>query len=193
MKKIILGVLGVVAAVGIAGGAAFALLSDTVSVSGLSLAAGNADLQIEHSNGGNYNVGLTGLFPGEGWSNGIKVAQPTFSNVSLSPIDLDLTMRLTTASGDWDVLKHAVEVYVKRLDNAGTPTGWITLNQLNSGEVALPGPLTKGDTEYEVYIRVPYQYQDHYSANGYDYIVGNEIAGKSITNVTIVVTGTQHQ
>ncbi len=161
-------------AVGV-GAATYALLSDTAKVDGITLATGNADIQISDDSLNfveDYPVSdsITGLVPG--------YQSPTinFHLKNNGTVDLHVTVRLTHADDDWAALKDNVYIHVISADTGIDHD--FTLAQWNSTDRDL-GNLSVGSTaEYSVDVHVPSS-------------VGNEIANKQINNVTFIVTGTQ--
>jgi predicted ribosomally synthesized peptide with SipW-like signal peptide len=202
MKKIILGVLGIVAAVGVASGAAFALFSDTATISGVTIAAGNADIKVAdyftHPDGyadswsGSLNIG--GVYPGFVVPNSFDL---WVKNFSTSPIGLNLTFRLTTLPSGWgNYLTYGAQMLIQQ--DGGGNTGWLSTPYWANNDVVLPGgPLTQGnERKYYIYIRVPNNYgQDEASYAGgpaVHTVIGNEIAGQSLTGSVFTLTGTQN-
>lgn len=120
-------------------GATIAYFSDTVQVTGITIAMGTADLEMSYQGNepSNYQDGpitldlnLSGLYPGVGESGSFWLR-----NVSQSPIALRPFVRLTSAGGDWDALKNKIEVRItdKGHDGSGTYSwGWRDLEWWNS-------------------------------------------------------------
>ena len=194
MKKILLGVFLIALTVGLVSGAAYALFFDTVTVSGIAITTGNADLRI---NGDDNLAGLVinDIYPN--WQDGQLFY---LSNKSLSNIGLDVTSKLTVKSGStgWNALKDKMYVRVieyaevgsagndltdKVAGNAGTithDTGWYKLSDWDVNTYTLSGSAIaqSGDRYYVVWGWV-------------DNTAGNEIAGKNVT-LTYQIYGTQH-
>lgn len=205
MKKILSSVMAIMLAVGLVAGSAAALFSDTVTVSGLSIAAGNADVRIGPDGDTYYDVdwplglSLTGVYPG--WGVTPQVYSDFYVwNASTSNISLDLAARLSTLPTNWgNELTYAVQLYVEDMTtNAGT--GWMSLPRWAS-DVTLPGGALSyvdgsDERQYRIYVRVPYHYGDDEAAgwahpwSGTE--VGNEISLDDLTNGVMMVTGTQH-
>ena len=197
MKKIILSVLAIALTVGVVSGTAYALFFDTVQVSGITLATGNADLQVAKASGllgltqGTYgdSMDFGGTFEDDkmfpGWGTTLpKCALFWLKNNSDSPISLNLTAQLPDGGvtedvlGSWNALKDVVEI---GLDDTliGPPIVWNTLAQWNSSASSFDGNLIKGVPKMmNICVRVPTS-------------AGNEIAGKKLSNVTFNITGTQ--
>lgn len=194
MNKILLSVLAIVLTVGIVSGTAYALFSDTVTVSGVTLATGNADLKI---NGDNDTLGPLALSTSKtypGWMDGQYF---TLDNKSGADIGLAVTARITSASDDWGVLNSIVQVAVieyagpgsanndladKIPGNAGTilaNTGWKTLADWhNVTPTSIGTTIPKGGTHHFVlWGMIPTS-------------AGNAIAGKTV-GTNWLLTGTQ--
>ncbi len=190
MKKIYLSILSIVATIGIVSGAAYALFTDTVTVSGLTVSTGNADLQINVMNenvDGNYlnnidvsslsGFSIPSLYPGLN-------ANETFwlRNISNGSFHLRPSVQLTSAGGNWNALKEIVEINITDLSD-NYSWGWRTLAWWNSETKTIsqtPG-LNTGTAnahQYKIEVRVPTS-------------ADNTISGKTLSNVTFVITGTQ--
>lgn len=167
--------LGIVAVVAIVGTSAYALLTANVDISGVNIVSETALLQINTPGGFNttYAVNQTlNVYPG--FVSGPHTA--TLRNASPTGINLKPSVQLTAATGDWDALKDKISI---KIDDGATPVTK-TLAELNAAPVELPGAviLSGADRDYLITITV-------------DPTAGNEIAGKSLTNVTFALTGTQ--
>lgn len=186
MNKIILSVFAIALTIGVVSGTAYALFSDTVQVVGITMSSGNADLEIY--DGGTSNPianwvsllntsgKLQNLYPG--WKD---YTEMDFENKSASAIGLNLKMQLTNANGDWNTLKDKIWIAISDTgDSQNFPTsGWKTLEQWNASPVSFGSTLAHTDKKtYKLFLKILDS-------------VGNEIAGKSLSNVTIVFTGTQ--
>lgn len=173
--------------VGLVSGAAYALFSDTATISGVTMATGNADLKISgdtETTGyddnfvfpAGFNTNISAIFPGfEDYAN------LWLKNDSDSHIKLDVTARLTSAGGDWGTLKDVLQIKVIADSKDGASTGWKTLAEWNAdGGVYFPGDdIDQGAfRKYYVYFRVPST-------------ATNTIADKALSNVTFVLTATQ--
>ena len=146
MKKILLSVLGIVLAVGVVSGAAYALFSTTATVSGITISSGNAGLAIY--DGGTWtpinefvvslNNKLVNLYPGF-----TDYTNVDFYNNSNSNIGLDLKMQLTHADGDWSDLSN--KIYIAVTLQGGDPAGsWYTLAQWNANPISFGTTLNAG-------------------------------------------------
>jgi len=183
MKKILLSFLAIILTVGVVSGTAYALFSSTVTVSGITLATGNANLVIRDGNiNGQIINGYTGLSFNKMYPGFRDYGSFNFQNSSNSQIDLALTAQLTHAEGDWDLLKNNIFVAIGTgtKDNPNFLTGWISLSDWNASSRSLGVPvLAYGqNATYNLYVYVPAD-------------ADNTIAGKTLSNVTFVVTGTQ--
>lgn len=180
MKKIIFSVLAIALTVGSVAGSAYALFSDTVTVSGISLAAGDADLQFSidgetYEDSLDAGLDIAAMAPGQE-----EFGFFWLQNVSPSEIDLNVAAKLTAAGGDWADLSTKLLLNVEDVTSTNT-TGWLTLAQWNAADIALPAnPLLDGtERQYKAYLKVD------------PTATSEEIAGKSLNNVTFVFTGTQ--
>ncbi|MCL5784255.1 MAG: hypothetical protein M1142_02790 [Patescibacteria group bacterium] len=196
MGKIISGLLGLVMVVAVVSGTAYAVFSDQVQVSGVTLSTGNADLQIWDGDGWQESLS-SALFTGNtypGWQQGQYFA---LQNNSASNIGLDVTARLTSApSGNWGLLSPIVQVAVVQYDSqaaalaavaANNPglggvdasTGWQTLAAWNASPIAISTNLLKGaQGDFVIWGKIPSD-------------AGNSIANQSLTTDWVLI-GTQH-
>lgn len=184
MKKIYTSILAIVLAVGLVSGAAYALFSDTVTVSGLTVSTGNADLQInvgdgwEESHDFLNNILADQVFPG--------YESPTVNfsllNNSSSLINLNTVATLKSwvvgKSGDWTALRSVVEIRIRNTtDSVGT--GWQTLEAWNAPGFTIPGTLSPAESnDYEIQLRVSDAAE-------------NEISDRAITDMVFDIVGTQ--
>lgn len=177
MKKILSGLIGVFAIVGLVSASAYALFTAQATVSGLDLNTGTAGLEVSapgFPQAPSINFGLEDtLVPGETNTIGF-----TLHNTS-DDVDFNLTTKLTSAGGDWGDLNSLVNLTISYGGEnvSGSLANW------NAGEIPLPdgvdGPLESGETRtYEV-------------TYGLDASATSVVAGKSLTNITFVFTGTQ--
>ncbi|OGL56069.1 hypothetical protein A2574_02190 [Candidatus Shapirobacteria bacterium RIFOXYD1_FULL_38_32] len=182
MKKIIFSFLAIALTIGVVSGTAYALFFDTATVAGISVTAGSADIKISGDgetyvdNAPNIGVNITDIFPGYQMNDNFFI-----QNVSASIIGLDITGQLTSAGGDWAALSPKLWL---KIDDATDPTfttGWLTLAQWNNAAINLPSNPLAHNTSRE-YIA---NFQVDPAATS------AEIAGKSLTNITFVLTGTQ--
>jgi hypothetical protein len=192
LKKIIFGVLGIVLAVTLVSGSAYALFSDTVPVSGLSLSTGSADLKINGNLDAISNaLSVTNAYPG--WIDGVAFS---LTNSSTTPIQLDTAARLTAATGSWGELSPVVMVAVVEyasstdannamsaknpvLANVTANTGWLSLADWNSSTPTSFGTTlpNSGIHYYVLWSMIPSS-------------ADNSIAGKAVS-VDYLITGTQ--
>lgn len=185
MKKIVISILAIVLTVGVVSSSAYALFSSNVNVSGITFSTGNADLVLYD---GGTDMLISDFIPSLNGSNKLKSLYPGFRdytnvdfyNNSASDIGLNLKMRLTSADGSWGDLNN--KIYVAITPKGVEPTGadWHTLSAWNAAPISF-GTVLDHDGLRDSY-RVSFAVDDN---------AGNEIAGKSMPNVTFVVTGTQ--
>lgn len=192
MNKILSGILGLVLTLGLVGGSAYALLSDTASVTGIALSTGSASLLVKPEQEGavygetaplNNAVFANTLIPGRSeWGRFMVMNDSSDSDVD--PIDMDLTGQIVSYSGNWGLLSPVVECAVY-LEATGTPetgdtTGWGTLSTWETSPVPLPGgALVSGEERtYTIRCRLPET-------------AGNEVAGLSLSDVQFDIVGTQ--
>lgn len=161
-------------------GSAYALFSSTLNFGQVSVSVGSAALEVHLPDGTVINqdqtqgYALTGLYPG------LSQSYPfTLKNVSTAPITLEMSAQLVSTDGDWDVLKDVITARVKDADSSSS-TGYKTLAQWNAqGGIALPKTLTPGQSHnYSLDIQIDKKY-------------GNELSGKSLTNMHVSLTATQ--
>ena len=163
-------------------GTSYALFSSTLQFGNVSMTVGNAALEVRLPNGtvitqsSSAGYALTGLYPGLSQTHSF-----TLANTSTAPIALETSARLVSADGDWDVLK---DVVIARVKDAGSSssTGYKTLAQWNAeGGIKLPKTLAPGQSQdYTLDIQI-------------DKAHGNEIAGKTLTNIKIDLTAIQDE
>jgi hypothetical protein len=178
MKKILTGLLGIVSVVAVTSVSAYALFIGQATVTGFNLQAGTAALTISQGDSTpTSNVNLAGttikLVPGE-------VGSAVFTLHNEGDVNMTLKGRLTSAEGDWGALNSLIEA---RIYTGDTPSGtWRTLAEWNAedGITISGGDLAEGgERDYTV------QYRLVSTAD-------NTVAGKMISNITFVFTGTQH-
>lgn len=198
MNKIYTGVLAIVAAVALTAGSAYALFTPSVEINGITLGTTTANLLVKIGNQPNsaFTNSLTiptenqldKLSPGEVSDPGVFV----FRNDG--DVDLNLSSQLTSAGGDWSALADKIQTVTCRVefsawsegmhcpDGGPTSTGWITLSQWNTSPLALSGNAAKieagQDALFVTNFRLPVE-------------ADNSVAGKTITNMVVTVTGTQ--
>jgi hypothetical protein len=152
MKKIFLGLLAVLVAVSLVGGAAYAQWSASATVQGMLFSTGQAGLQVALPHqGGPMTLGY-GFPPRDpcadvhwsdsvtvnqvdGWKDLVpghhgKTRQLCIKNTSSDDVDLKLSAVLTHAGDDvslWNLVKDVVKVSFKV--DGKTPSGNFTLNQ----------------------------------------------------------------
>ncbi|MCJ7740932.1 hypothetical protein MUP32_06520 [Candidatus Microgenomates bacterium] len=193
MKKILLGVLGVMVAGSVTFATARALFTATATVNSIHIKAGTAGLEVgpnDSSTSTSWSVSsgwaVDGFYPGWGETDN-KHTNIVVKNTGNS-VPMSIKAQLTNVnSTDWaNDLKYAVEVAV---NGNGGATGYQSLLQWNAGAISLPGTIAQGNhAHYIVYMRVPRSY-------GFGYYggkeVGNEIAGKYLQSIEFTLTGTQ--
>ena len=197
MKKIYLSILAIVATVGIVSGAAYALFSDTVTVSGLTVSTGNADLELNYS-GDNAdehyspddNIIISyivdGLYPGFEDN-----ANFHLRNISDSDFYLRPKIKLTNAGTDWATLKDVIQIKItdKGTDNTGTYSwGWQNLSWWNtehrtiSDNPGIQNETNSDDTLYAHNYKIEVKVLES---------AGNSISGKTLSNVTFEIVADQ--
>ena len=121
MKKKILTFSTIAVLAVIAVGATYAYFSSSVTIEGISITSGNADLKILVEGDGGYiddptiisqyvQAALTNLYPGQSGEQDFFL-----KNTSSSPISLDTYFKLEKTNGD-DTLANAIELKLKRMD-----------------------------------------------------------------------------
>lgn len=172
-------------------GTAYALFSTTASVSGITIAAGNAGLEIG-TDGSSYwpDYNFSGSFFDKLYP-GVNIFGPQFliKNTSDANVDLALFAQLKdgdaieSPSGSWAALKDQIYIGFDYYEGTQWKTaGTATLANWNSPGYALEGgALAHGDQRwYRIHVTIP---------SGAD----NSIANKGLTNVKFTFTGTQPQ
>jgi hypothetical protein len=156
----------------------------------LSLSTGTADLKINGEDSLANALTVTNAYPG--WQD---AAYFELTNNSSTPIQLDTTAKLVSATGHWGELKDVVSVAVVEYANstdatnaksAGNPglgatanTGWKTLSDWNSADTSFGNTLANpGTHSYLIWATVPSS-------------ADNSVSGKAVS-VDYVITGTQH-
>ncbi|MDY0097536.1 MAG: hypothetical protein RBS01_04270 [Candidatus Dojkabacteria bacterium] len=197
MKKILTGFLGLFLVIGIVAGAGYAVFSSTTTMRGMVLGTATPGLKIGTDKLTSGTTTYYTTLPVDGRSF-FKLLTPgemewgefylqNTSNADGDPIDFSLKGRITTAGGDWGVLKDVVKMricyYSDTPDNhcneTKMKTAWMTLAEWNSVERTLPGPLIQGvPAHYSLQILI-------------DSSIGNSIAGKTITGMNFDIIGTQ--
>ncbi|GIW59927.1 MAG: hypothetical protein KatS3mg087_0993 [Patescibacteria group bacterium] len=138
MTKIIAGVTGLVATVALVGSVAFAQFSAQVTASNVVFATGNAALEVtDPSNPSNFlsTLDLTGISfdnftPGE-------VESQSFQIRNSGSVPLNLSLRLTSATGDWGPLNSVMEMRI--YPTGTTAPAWQTFAYWNAEERTLEG------------------------------------------------------
>ena len=177
MRKILMGFIGLVMAVAVVAGTGYALFSSTVRANNVAITAGNANLEFSPD-----HVIWSQDYAYQAWA--AQNVYPGFHdcapfwvrNDSSSPISLDLSAQLVSATGNWDVFADLLQIYVGitgSVTPAYTPTQWdeggplgITLAQ-------------NSEQSMQVCMTVPTS-------------ADNAIANQWIST-NWVITGTQHQ
>jgi hypothetical protein len=162
-------------------GIVYALVLPRAIAQNVTLASGNANLEIYNhekrtwSDVWQSNFEFKDMYPG-------YLSYKTFSlrNKSLSKINLIIVGSLQTQnrSENWQALKDKILIEV--WSNDMVRTGFRTLNQWEKGNFSfLGGGLKQGEKrDYRFYVQVKSD-------------AGNEIANKSISQINFVFTGTQ--
>ena len=214
MKKILVGFFGIFLVLGIVAGTGYALFSSQVTMTGMVLGTATPALEIafhDKSTGLPYDaigdgdtdpdysstLDFTGqsfqkLLPGE-YDWGAFWLRNHSTDGHLNPeeyqeeLDFSLKGSIVSAGGNWGLLKDVIRMRVCVFDNAEDngchateQTDWYTMNSWLLVAKDFPGgELASGEERaYVINFFIP-------SGSG------NEIAGKTITNMTMEVTGTQ--
>lgn len=169
MTKVITGLTGLVATVALAGTAAFALFSDTVTVTNAQISTGNADLQIS-LDGETWSEGLdaSDLFALEGIFPGFTDSGTFYlRNNSESVGEMSIDGILAVRSGDWTALKDKVSVTLEVEGNAPVTA---TLAEWETEQNLTPTNPLAGGEEVSVVATI-----------AVDSSAGDEIANKTLT------------
>ncbi len=181
MKKIIIGLLSLFSVVAISAGTAYAAFSSSVTVSDVAFTTGTSGLQVslDETNwtssvdiGGPSHMVVQNAFPGYT----SPATHIFFKNTSTSAINLKLSGQLTSATGDWNILKDVSTVSATNDRNSNNAS--FTLDQWNAS--ARDMGITLAPSQ-EVGVSIVLSISP--SAD-------NTIAGKTL-NTQWVITGTQ--
>jgi len=192
MNKILISILGIILTIGVVSGTAYALFSDTATVSGVTLTTGSADLKINDADSlPAVALSTSNTYPG--WIDG----QPfKLTNASTSPIALDVTSRITSKTGSWTTLSPVVEVAIVEYSDAGQAAGAVAAKNPAAGTwTASTGWKSLADwyavTPTVIGTTID-QSTDHYFVmwGRIPTTAGNEISGLTVST-NWVLTGTQ--
>lgn len=191
MKKIILSVLSIFLTIGLVGGTAYALFTDNAEIQGVTITSGNADLQFELGGYNGIELSYWETLNLSSFSSSIPRLYPGFQtqgelwlrNNSASIFPLSVFGKLTSAGGDWVALSDKIEIAINAHSGFGSgSTDWHTLAEWNSTGFALPTNVPHKTINshwgYDVYLKVKAD-------------AGNEISGKTLSNIVFTLTGTQ--
>lgn len=192
MNKILSGFVGLLSLLVIVSVSAYALFTTQVTVTGGVLGTGTAGLEIAANFNGDWTPQAASLDLNEAYiANALYPGQSDWGHVKLinesdPGVDMNLQARLTSAGGDWGVLKDVLEMRVREYtgdgvtDTFGGSTPWMNLSDWNSADRNLPGnPLLANDEqEYWIEVRLPASADD-------------SVKGKTITDIAFEITGTQ--
>lgn len=186
MNKILSGAMGIVMTGAVVTSSAYALFSAQATVSGISFSTSTVALEVS-ANGTEFspnldaNLDLEGAFPGYGMDN--SVTAPLIVRNTSGDATLDVTAQLTAATG-WNdsQLKDFVEVAVVPDDTLPEDVGdeeYMTLVEWNASPHAIIDALAPNTTAMvDVYVRLPET-------------APNSLQGKSLTDITFTLVGTQ--
>lgn len=156
MTKIITGAAGLVATVALVGATAFAQFTTSVTASNVVFATGTAALKVAAPGVPATDSLNFSLFPGLQLDEFIPgdEEQAAFFLINEGDVTLDLSLRLTTASGHWSELNNVMKVRLFKGETA--PTGeneyhtlaeWNAVNGIALTETIAPTPVGgQGDT-----------------------------------------------
>lgn len=167
--------------------AAYALFTDTSSVAGMTVTAGNADLQISTQSS------TTGFNDSQDFNNSILDDQvfPGYQsdnvdfwlkNNSQSDISLSLHAQMTSyhniSSGSWSALKDIVYIRVQNISD-GQTTNWQSLDNWYTTGFDLPLALDQAQVnQYQIQLKV-------------DSSATNAIKNKGLSNINFDIVATQ--
>ncbi len=193
--RIGISLMSIFGALALLGGAAFALFTDTATVSGLTVSAGNADVKIRFTGSLPYadniptSMSLTDLYPGQ---NDITPVSIDVQNASISPIDLKLKGTFSAPQVP-NCLSHAIVV---EATGTGGTTGEKTLAEWSAGVDLPSAPIAQGLNEtYSFNIRVLTNYNST-GAGCAEAVPGNPVGSEIASNgpldpTSLIFTGTQ--
>lgn len=193
MKKIFMSILAIALTVGAVSGTAYALFTDTATISGITITAGNADLKIGNGDSDHADSIVGGvipmsLYPGIGFT----LPPVNLYNNSTSNINLRVKSQITdwqnNGNGDWGALADNLYSRVINVTNGSSYVygDWHTLREWHDTGYDLPGSSIPSATNTLWTGKASYvtEYTIHSD-------VGNGIANASIRNIVITMTGTQ--
>ena len=199
MKKILYGFIGLFLVIGIVAGTAYALFTSQATVTGMVLGTSTPGLKVSFMN--KTNATPTGYYSSIdflGWGHTFAPLLPgeedwgafflkNDSTGTTDPLHFKLKGSITAAQGDWNILKDVIQMKICVFDqtqdnscNTGHQTNYMTLSEWNTTGGDLPGTDLLQGTE-RAYVVVFYIHPSH----------GNSISGKTITDMTMQVIGTQ--
>lgn len=202
MKKILFGFLGIFLVIGIVAGTGYALFSSKASVTGMVLGTATPSLQIsflDKTTGLPVEYKSTLSFEGQTFAPLLPGEEDwgafflkNSSNGTTDKLDFNLTGKITAVNmnDNWYALKDVIKMKVCVLKigaenycDTDVQTSWYTIDQWFSSPKALPGgALLQTTPDNERGYVVVFSIHESY---------GNDISGKSITGMTMEVTGTQ--
>lgn len=197
-RRIIVGLAIIALTLAGVAGATIAYFSDRVEVTGVTIAMGTADLELNYTTNNtdagydanssdeiDLNLNITGLYPGYKDQGDVWLRNVSQSQISLRPY-----VQLF-AQGNWNALKNKIQVKITDKGHDGTGTyswGWQDLEWWNSqvhpisdADGIAPESDPNGTTyshQYLIEVKVKSD-------------AGDEIQGKSLTNIRWVITGEQ--
>jgi len=200
MKKIIGGILGIFLVIGIVAGTGYALFSSTVSVKGAVISTANTDLKIDaygnfdstpgkewlFGETGGYELDLEGnsiigipLYPNHSSWGHIKLINASIEGM---PLNIYAKIDKVTMDQDWYGLKDELKMKVCTVDDLSdtTPTcgGEYSINDWYVNGYNIIGNPLVTTQDYWVMVRLPST-------------APQSTAGKTISGIEFVITGTQ--
>lgn len=190
MNKILSGVLGLVAVLGVTAGSAYALFSDSVEINGIDLETGTANLEIKFTGGPSFLSAVTvptsplaTLSPGE------QSAATLFdlNNASSDGLDMNITGFISghEVGPDWDDLKSLLELSVylpgENPELLVNSTGFVPLSSWESFSQTLPGG-TLLDTD------LPRSYEMRFRLSS---SATSTVQGRLLEDLVVTFVGTQ--
>jgi hypothetical protein len=179
MRKILSGFLGIVAILAVVSASAYAAFTTTATASGITLTAATAGLFIGPTSDSVTtnslpNIGSATLVPGVIYSNDFYL-----ENSSNAGITLGVTAKITHHNvTSWSDLSPLIWAQVVNGDDNSDISGWHTLADWEANGVSL-GSLTDN---------LVHHYKINYKL---DNSAPDSLQGKSVSSITITLTGTQ--
>lgn len=177
------------------GSATFALVQPEANISQFGVRTALLEIQISDSPLDNFGHDLQLSNTDYLLADGTEHSQEFWlKNMSSEGIGYDLEVQLTPGIGDWEALRDYIEVRIETL-NSSTP--WMSLAEMSAVQVDLSEPLLSGELrDYRLLYRLPTNYVSDPDGAGPLHVgdpIGNELQGKSVGGMELIISGTVSQ